>query len=143
MLSSADALERIKGRATDAVPEELIRRLARETGHRWRDRDLGPVVTTHLFLQQVLHGNTAVAHLRRLSGLDFSDAAYARPGPVCPCRCFNAYSKPSATACVKTATSDRRPAGWATAFFCWTAPASRWPTRPNYKDASASLPVRR
>ena len=78
MLSIADALERIKGRVTDAVPEELIRRLALEAGHRWRDRDLGPVVTTHLFLQQVLHGNTAVAHLRRLSGLDFTDAAYCQ-----------------------------------------------------------------
>src|SRR5947209_7828620 len=78
MLSIADALERIKGRVTDAVPEELVRRLSHEAGHRWRDRDLGPVVTTHLFLQQVLHGNTAVAHLRRLSGLAFSDAAYCQ-----------------------------------------------------------------
>ena len=78
MLSIADALERIKGRVTDAVPEDLIRRLCHEAGHRWRDRDLGPVVTTHLFLQQVLHGNTAVAHLRRLSGLDFTDAAYCQ-----------------------------------------------------------------
>ena len=78
MLSIADALQRIKGRVTDAVPEELIRRLAWEAGHRWRDRDLGPVVTTHLFLRQVLHGNTAVAHLRRLSGLDFTDAAYCQ-----------------------------------------------------------------
>jgi hypothetical protein len=78
MLSIADALQRIKGRVTDAVPEELIRRLCREAGHRWRDRDLGPVVTTHLFLRQVLHGNTAVAHLRRLSGLDFTDSAYCQ-----------------------------------------------------------------
>jgi len=78
MLSIADALERIKGRVTDAVPEELIRRLCDEAGHRWRDRDLGPVVTTHLFLRQVLHGNTAVAHLRRLSGLDFTDSAYCQ-----------------------------------------------------------------
>lgn len=78
MLSIADALQRIKGRVTDAVPEELIRRLCDEAGHRWRDRDLGPVVTTHLFLRQVLHGNTAVAHLRRLSGLDFTDSAYCQ-----------------------------------------------------------------
>jgi len=78
MLSIADALQRIKGRVTEAVPAELIRRLCGECGHRWRDRDLGPVVTTHLFLRQVLHGNTAVAHLRRLSGLDFTDSAYCQ-----------------------------------------------------------------
>jgi hypothetical protein len=78
MLSIAAALDRIKGRVTDAVPEELIRRLCQEVGHRYRDRDLGPVVTTHLFLQQVLDGNPAVGELRRRSGLDFTDAAYCQ-----------------------------------------------------------------
>jgi hypothetical protein len=72
------ALARIKGRVADAVPPELIRRLCHEVGHTWRERDLGPVVTTHLFLQQVLHGNVAVAELRRLSGLSFTDAAYCQ-----------------------------------------------------------------
>jgi hypothetical protein len=78
MHSIPQALARIKGRLTDSVPPALIEQLCRDLGHRWRDRDLGPVVTTHLFLQQVLHGNTAVAHLRRLSGLDFTDAAYCQ-----------------------------------------------------------------
>jgi hypothetical protein len=86
MLSIAAALERIKGRLTDAVPEERIRRLCQEVGHRWRDRDLGPVVTTHLFLRQVLHGNTAVAHVRRLSGLDFTEAAYCQARARLPLR---------------------------------------------------------
>jgi hypothetical protein len=72
------ALARIKGRVADAVPPELIRRLRREVGHTWRERELGPVVTTHLFLQQVLHGNVAVGELRRLSGLSFTDAAYCQ-----------------------------------------------------------------
>jgi hypothetical protein len=72
------ALARIKGRVADAVPPELIRRLSREVGHTWRERELGPVVTTHLFLQQVLHGNVAVGELRRLSGLSFTDAAYCQ-----------------------------------------------------------------
>jgi hypothetical protein len=78
MLTFADALHQIKGQLTDAVPEELIRRLARAVGHRWRDRDLGPVVTTHLFLQQVLHGNVAVGELRHLSGLDFTEPGYCQ-----------------------------------------------------------------
>ena len=78
MLSMTAALTRIKGRVSDAVPVELIQRLSRAVGHRWRDRDLGPVVTTHLFLQQVLHGNVAVAELRRRSGLPFTEAAYCQ-----------------------------------------------------------------
>ena len=48
MLSMTAALERIKGRITADVPDELILRLSQEVGHRWRDRDLGPVVTTHV-----------------------------------------------------------------------------------------------
>lgn len=78
MLSIAPALERIKGRVTEAVPEELVVRLCREVGHRWRDRDLGPVLTTHLFLRQVLAGNVAVGELRRQTGLPFSDGAYCQ-----------------------------------------------------------------
>jgi hypothetical protein len=78
MFSMTTALARIKGRVTDAVPEALIDRLCQEVGHSWRERDLSPIVTTHLFLQQVLHGNVAVAELRRLSGLTFTDAAYCQ-----------------------------------------------------------------
>src|SRR5438105_11169410 len=68
MLSIPQALERIKDRVTEVVSAELIDQRCQEVGYRWRDRELGPVVTTHLFLQQVLHGNIAVAELRRLSG---------------------------------------------------------------------------
>jgi hypothetical protein len=39
---------------------------------------LTPVTTTFLFLKQILHGNTACSHLRHLSGLEFSDAAYCK-----------------------------------------------------------------
>jgi Transposase DDE domain len=78
MLSIAQALGRIKGRVTEAVSEELIDQLCREVGHRWRHRDLGPVVTTHLFLRQVLEGNVAVGELRRQTGLAFTDSAYCQ-----------------------------------------------------------------
>jgi len=78
MLSIAKALERIKGGITETIPEGLIEELCREAGHRWRDRDLGPVVTTHLFLRQVLEGNVAVGELRRQSGLSFTDSAYCQ-----------------------------------------------------------------
>jgi hypothetical protein len=78
MCSIPQALERLKGSLTEAVPPQLIEQLCRQLGHRWRQRDLTPVVTTHLFLQQILHGNTAIAHLRRLGGLDFTDSAYCQ-----------------------------------------------------------------
>jgi hypothetical protein len=42
----------------------------------WRERLLPPLVTLRLFVLQVLHGNTAIAHLRQLSGIDFAPASY-------------------------------------------------------------------
>ena len=80
ILSMAAALARIKDRVADAVPHDLVQRLSREVGHTWRERDLVSVVITHLFLQHVLHGNTAVAELRRLNDLSFTDAAYCCRG---------------------------------------------------------------
>jgi Transposase DDE domain len=77
-MNMTQAVRLIKDRCTESVPATLVRRICHEVGYHWRDRDLGPVVTTHLFLRQVLHGNTAVAHLRRLSGLDFTAAAYCQ-----------------------------------------------------------------
>jgi hypothetical protein len=78
MFSMGVALEQIKSHVRDQVPDALIRTLCQEVGHRWRQRALGPVVTTQLFVQQVLHGNVAVAELRRLTKLDFTDAAYCQ-----------------------------------------------------------------
>src|SRR5947199_5627900 len=78
MCSIPKALKQIKGSHTDFLPPQLIEQLCRQLHHRWRDRDLGPVITTHLFLQQVLNGNTAIAHLRHLSKLDFTDSAYCQ-----------------------------------------------------------------
>src|SRR5262245_46441852 len=74
----AQAVHFLKGPVTDSVPAAVIEQLCREVGHRWRDRQLGPVVTTHLFLRQILEGNTAASHLRHLSGLSFTPSAYCQ-----------------------------------------------------------------
>lgn len=78
MLSIPQALTRLQANLTDLLPETTVRTLVAGLGRPHRDRTLTPVVTTYLFLQQVLHGNTACSHLRHLSGLDFSDAAYCQ-----------------------------------------------------------------
>jgi hypothetical protein len=78
MLSVSQALIRIKANLTDSLPEALIHTTCRQLQLAFRQRTLTPVVTTYLFLRQVLHGNPAVATLRHLSGLDFTDAAYCQ-----------------------------------------------------------------
>jgi hypothetical protein len=53
-----------------------VNQLCRECDHLWRDRLLPPLVTLRLFLLQVLHGNTSIAHLRQLAGLEFAPGSY-------------------------------------------------------------------
>src|SRR6478752_7776418 len=45
-------------------------------GHLWRNRLLDPAHTLALFVLQILHGNTAISHLRHLSDLDVADSSY-------------------------------------------------------------------
>lgn len=62
----------------DCPPLDHVDQLRADCAHNWRDRVLTPAVTLRLLLLllQVLHGNTAIAHLRQLSGLAFAPASY-------------------------------------------------------------------
>jgi hypothetical protein len=55
-----------------------IEDVCRSCGYAWRKRKLGPVTTIHLFILQVLAGNTAMTHLRHLAHLPVSDSAYCQ-----------------------------------------------------------------
>ena len=77
-LSLADALRQVRDDIATLLEPEPLRQLCRDCGHRWRDRILDPVTTIHLFLLQVLHGNTACTHLPRLSGIAFTASAYCQ-----------------------------------------------------------------
>jgi hypothetical protein len=78
MLSISQALKRIKTNLADTLPESTIHNILDQLGISYRQRTLTPVLTTYLFLRQILHGNTAVSHLRHLAGLDFTDSAYCQ-----------------------------------------------------------------
>lgn len=76
MVSIARALARIKEDVRAFLPDDSIRDACRAAGHRWRERQLGPVETVHLFVLQVLCFNTAIRHLRHLAGHAVNAAAY-------------------------------------------------------------------
>ena len=78
MSTIAHALQHIKGNLTQVLPESLPAKICRDLGRPFRRRTLTPTVTTYLFLQQVLHGNTACSHLRHLAKVDFTDSAYCQ-----------------------------------------------------------------
>src|SRR5688572_27007870 len=62
--------------ADDCALSQQVEQLCRRHAHAWRDRLLTPLVTVRLMLLQVLHGNTAITHLRQLSGLSFAAASF-------------------------------------------------------------------
>lgn len=72
------ALQRIKADVAVHLQASMIEELAHQVGHSWRERTLGPVVTIHAFLLQVLHGNTACDHVSRLMGGNFTGTAFAQ-----------------------------------------------------------------
>jgi hypothetical protein len=74
----AHVLRRIKTDVARHLGPEMIRQFCLEAGHSWRDRRLDPVTTIHLFLLQILHGNTACNHLPHLSGKRFTGEAYCQ-----------------------------------------------------------------
>jgi IS5 family transposase len=74
--SIVQAVARIKRNVAEFLTADSIVAACRETGHRWRERELGPAATVWAFLLQVLHGNTSCAHVVRLAKLRCSAEAY-------------------------------------------------------------------
>jgi Transposase DDE domain len=72
------AVERIKADVAHFLTPDTIRELCRALKHRWRERVLDPATTIHLFLLQILHGNTACSHVPRLGGVECSGEAYCQ-----------------------------------------------------------------
>ena len=72
------AVQQIKSEVAQFLSHELIREVCATTGHIWRKRVLDPVTTVHLFVLQILHGNTACSHVPRLGGIACSGEAYCQ-----------------------------------------------------------------
>jgi hypothetical protein len=58
------------------LEDEFIVQACREAGHRWRERELGPVTTIKMFLLQILFGNVACNFVPHLAGKKVTGSAY-------------------------------------------------------------------
>jgi hypothetical protein len=72
------ALRQIGSDIATALAPATICQACSAVGHRWRERVLDPAATIHLFLLQILHRNTACAHLPRLTRPSFTPSAYCQ-----------------------------------------------------------------
>jgi len=88
VLSFPSALVQIKSDVAQVLSRETILRIARELKHVWRDCTLDPATTVHLFLLQVLHGNTACDHVPHLAGLEVTGEAYCKARSKLPLELF-------------------------------------------------------
>ncbi len=108
MASIARALSRIKGDVRSFVSDESIRHACRAAGHSWRERQLGPVETVHLFVLQVIHFNTAIRHLRHLAGHAVNAAAYCEARMRLPLDVLRSLLRDTAAAARAGAASSCR-----------------------------------
>ena len=78
MVSIAGALERVKDDLPELIEQHLQEGLEALPGFAWRNRLLNPLVTLLLFMMQIMHGNTAITHLRHYWPQRFSATAYCK-----------------------------------------------------------------
>jgi hypothetical protein len=75
-LSILQILRQFKTDVPAAISRQSITQICDKLGYRCRRRLLDPVTTIHVFLLQILHGNTACTALARLADLPFTATAY-------------------------------------------------------------------
>jgi Transposase DDE domain len=85
----------------------VIHRVCREAGHVWRRCVLDPATIIHVFIIQILNGNTALNHLRHLTGLNLTAQAFGAARKRLPLEVFRLLLK----ALVSTLRDGREPAG--------------------------------
>ncbi len=75
-LSIPQIVGQFKADVATALAAQTITKICGYLGYTWRERVLDPVTTVHVFLLQILHGNTACTALSRLAGIPFTAMAY-------------------------------------------------------------------
>lgn len=86
MVTIDQALAGVKADLSDLLSTQAILAKCRQIGHVWRESLLNPATTLHLFIMQILSGNTACSHLHHLSGLGFTASAYCQARARLPLR---------------------------------------------------------
>jgi hypothetical protein len=88
MVTILPALRQVREDLAGLLDRTAVERLCRELEYVWRDRQLDPFTTLHLFLQQILYNNTAMTHLPHLSGARFTASAYCQARQRLPVELF-------------------------------------------------------
>lgn len=82
------AIGRIRQDVGTLLSPSAIHEICRSIGHIWRDCTLIPSTIVHVFVLQVIHGNTALTNLRHLTKLDLSGQAFCEARKRLPLEVF-------------------------------------------------------
>jgi Transposase DDE domain len=103
-----EALRHINAELAALLDASTIRTLCREVGYQWRSRLLDPVTTVHLFILQILHGNTACSHLPHLAARRFTASAYCQARTRLPLGVWQQLLRRTAAVCEQTTHDEGR-----------------------------------
>ena len=78
MISINRVIGQVKDELNTVLAAETIFQHCRTVGHRWRRSPLNPAMVVHLFILQLLEGNTACSHVRMFSDEPFTTSAYCQ-----------------------------------------------------------------
>ncbi len=78
MRSITDVVRLFKLNWTEELSPTAIAQACRDAGMSWNESALNPVVTIQIFFVQILHGNTAIEHLKHLTGKAFAASSYCQ-----------------------------------------------------------------
>ena len=103
-----EALKHIQAELATLLDAPTILALCREMGYQWRERQLDPVTTVHLFLLQILHRNTACAHLPHLAGQRFTASAFCQARTRLPLFVLEQLLRRTSAVCEQTTHDEGR-----------------------------------
>ena len=87
MATFSAALGHVKQHVERCLPQECVCQICAEIGYRWRERQLGPALTIHLVVLQLL-AKVALRGLRRVAGIPVSAQAICAAKMRLPVRLF-------------------------------------------------------
>ena len=101
-------LKHIKADLAQILDALTMLALWRAAGYQWRPRVLDPVMTVHLFLLQVLHGNTACSHLPHLAAQRFTASALCQARTRLPLMVWEPWLRRTTAAVDQTSQDEGR-----------------------------------
>jgi hypothetical protein len=78
MRSITDVIGQFKQNWSEELSPTAIAQACCDAGMSWNESALNPIVTIQIFFVQILHGNTAIEHLKHLTGMMFTASAYCQ-----------------------------------------------------------------